>query len=92
MMDNKWPFEPHGLIMEYKLLGTINIDELAHAVVEDIQVLKDLYNIRYVKGTRLKLFVTDEYGEEIRVRRPGGGYVHYLHTHHYRPACKHYEL
>ena len=92
MIDSKWPFESHGLTMEYKLLGTINIDELAHAVWEDIQVLKELYNVRYVKGTRLKLLITDEYGEEIKVRRPGGGYVHILHTHHYRPACKDYEL
>jgi hypothetical protein len=91
-MHNKGWLEPHGLTLEYKLLGTINIDELAHALVEDIKVLKDLYNIHYVKVTRLKLSVTDEYGEEIKVRRPGGGYVHYLHTHHFRPACKNYEL
>jgi hypothetical protein len=92
MEKNKGAFEPSGLTLEYKLLGTISIDELAHAVWEDIQTLKDLYNVRYVKGPRLKLFVTDEYGEQLKVRRPGGGYVYYLHTHHYRPACKDYEL
>jgi hypothetical protein len=48
--------------------------------------------VQYVKGPRLKLFVTDEYGEMIKVRRPGGGYVYYLHTHHCRPACKDYDL
>jgi hypothetical protein len=84
--------EPGGLTIDYKLLGTISIDELAHAVWEDLQTLKDIYNIRYVRPTRLKLHVTDEYGDEIKVRRPGGGYVRYLRTHHYRPACKDYEL
>jgi hypothetical protein len=92
MANNKGPFQTHGLTMEYKLLGTISIDELAHAVCEDIQALKDLYYVRYVTGSRLKLFVSDEFGQEIKVRRPGGGYVHYLNTHHYRPACKDYDL
>ena len=92
MTNSKGPFDPHGLTMEYKLLGTISIDELAHAVYEDIKTLKEIYNVRYVTGSRLKLFVSDEFGTQIKVRRPGGGYVHYLHTHHYRPACKDYDL
>jgi hypothetical protein len=91
-MDIRKSFEPRGLTMEYERLGTISIDELAHAVWEDIQTLKTLYNVRYVKSPRLKIVVTDEYGEEIKLRRPGGGYVHYLHTCHYRPAYKDYEL
>lgn len=85
-------FEPKGLTIGYKQLGTISIDEFAHALVQDIQALKDIYNISYVKGSRLKLFVTNEYGEELRVRRPTGGYIHYMDTHHYRPACKDYDL
>lgn len=91
-MSIRGPFESHGLTMEYKLLGTISIDELAHALWDDIQILKTIYNVRYVKEPRLKIVVTDEYGEEIKVRRPAGGYVHFLHTHHYRPACKDYDL
>lgn len=92
MTANKGPFEPNGLTIIYRELGTINIDELAHAVWEDIQVLKDIYNVRYVKAPRLKIFVTDEHGDALRVRRPGGGTIHYLYTHHYRPACKDYDL
>lgn len=85
-------FEPKGLTIDYKALGTISIDELAHAIIEDIHSLKDIYNIQYVKSPRLRLYVTNEYGEEIRVRRPTGGSINYMDTHHYRPACKDYDL
>ena len=92
MANNNRPFGPAGLTIDYKILGTISVDELAHGIVEDLHTLKETYNVRFVRSPRLKLYVTDEYGEEVRVRRPGGGYVHYLNTHHYRPACKDYEL
>ena len=81
-----------GLIIDYKELGTINIDELMHAVFEDIKALKDIYNVHYVRNPRLKLLVTNEYGEEVKVRRPAGGTISYMDTHHFRPACKDYEL
>ena len=92
MSKDKGSFEPRGLTIAYKALGTISIDELAHAIVEDIQALKDIYHVSYVKGSRIKLFVTNEYGEEMKVRRPTGGTIHFMDTHHYRPACKDYEL
>lgn len=85
-------FEPDGLTIDYKALGTISIDELAHALIEDIQALKDIYNIQYVKRPRLRFLPTNEYGEEVRVRRPAGGTIRYMDTHHYRPACKDYDL
>lgn len=92
MSDEKWRPDPRALTIDYRELGTISIDELAHAVIEDIQALKDLYNVRYVKAPRLRFYVTNEYGEEIRVRRPTGGTINYMDTHHYRPACKDYDL
>lgn len=85
-------FAPTGLLIAYKQLGTISIDELKDALVEDINALKDIYNVRYLKNARLKLFITNEYGEEIKLRRPAGGTIHYMDTHHYRPACKDYDL
>lgn len=85
-------FEPEGLTISYKELGTICIEELLQAVAEDIHALKELYNVQYVKGSRLKLYVTNEYGEPVRVRRPAGGKIFYMDTHHFRPACKDYEL
>ena len=81
-----------GLTISYKELGTITIDELAHAVWEDIQTLKDLYNVRYVRPLRLKIYLTDQFGDEIKLRMPGGGNKHFMRTCHYRPACIDYEL
>ena len=92
MTTGKGSFEPHGLLISYKQLGTISIEELAHAIMEDIGALKDIYNVRYVTAPRLKIFVTNEYGEELSVRRLGGGRIYYMDTHHYRPACKDYDL
>jgi hypothetical protein len=89
---NKGSFDPKELTIDYKELGTISIDELAHAVIEDIHALKDIYNIRYVKGPRLLIYPTNEYGEPVKVERPTGGKIDFMDTHHYRPACKDYDL
>ena len=85
-------FEVGGLTISYKGLGAISIDELMHALVEDIHALKDIYNIQFVKGPRLKLYATDEYGTPVRISRPTGGKLVFMDTTHYRPACKDYEL
>lgn len=82
----------HGLTVNYAALGTINIMELAHALIEDVHALQDIYNVQFVKGSRLKIVPTNEYGEELSVLRPNGGNVTYIDTHHYRPACKDYDL
>ena len=55
-------FEPRGLTIGYKELGTISIDELLHAIAADVHALKDIYGVKYVKAPRLKLFITNEYG------------------------------
>ena len=81
-----------ALIIEYKALGTISIDELAHAIMEDIQTLKNEFNVRFVTGVRLRLPVTNEYGDPLRVIRPGGARMYRIDTHHYRPACLDYDL
>ncbi|WP_065331609.1 hypothetical protein [Tritonibacter mobilis] len=85
-------FEPKGLTIGYKELGTISIDELLHAIAADVHALKDIYGVKYVKAPRLKLFITNEYGEPVKVQRPTGGRIFYMDTHHYRPACLDYEL
>jgi hypothetical protein len=92
MSDKDKPFELGGLTISYKGLGTISIDELLHALAEDIHALKDIYNIGFVKGPRLRLYATDEYGTPVRVRRPTGGKLVFMDTVHYRPACKDYDL
>lgn len=92
MKDRRENFGPDGLVINYKELGTISIEEMIHALIEDCMALKDIYNVQFVKAARIKLFVTNEYGEIIKVRRPGGGYIQYMDTHHYRPACRDYDL
>lgn len=81
-----------GLFIAYRELGTISIDEFKQALIADINALKDIYDVRYVKDARLNFLVTNEYGEELRVRRPTGGTIRFMDTHHYRPACKDYDL
>lgn len=92
MPSRKGPFEAHGLLIAYKELGTISIDEFKQALIADMESLKEIYNVQYVTAPRLKIIVTNEYGEQIKVRRPTGGYIYHMDTHHYRPACKDYEL
>ena len=82
-----------AVYIDYSELGTISIDELAQAVFTDVQALKDIYHVSYVTGPRLRIPVTNEYGDELLVTRPGGGgYVSRIDTHHYRPSCKDYDL
>ena len=92
MSSRREPFEPHGLLINYKELGTISIDEFKQALIADMDSIKEFYNVRYVTAPRLKIIVTNEYGEQVKVRRPAGGYVYYMDTFHYRPACKDYDL
>jgi hypothetical protein len=92
MKNRRGTFDPEGLTISYKELGTISIEEQIHALVEDGKALKEIYNVQFVKAARIRFFVTNEYGEIIKVRRPGGGYIHYMETHHYRPACLDYDL
>lgn len=92
MSKKKPPFEPKGFTVEYKALGTISVEELAHAIIADLAALKEIYNIHYVSEPRLRLTPTNEYGEEVRVLRPAGGRVFRIDTHHHRPSCMDYEL
>lgn len=86
--DDKMP----GLMIEYRELGTISIEEMTHAIIQDLQALKEIYNVEYVTGARLRIPVTNQYGELKNVQRPGGGSLYRIDTHHYRPACMDYEL
>ena len=46
MSTNKGSFEPRGLVIAYKELETISIDEFRQAMLADINALKDIYNIQ----------------------------------------------
>ncbi len=92
MTKNKRPHGPPNLTISYKELGTISIDEMTHALVGDMQALKEIYNVRFIKGARLTILSTNEYGEAAKVRRPQGGSIHYMDAHHFRPSCLDYDL
>ena len=93
MSRKKFGDKFEGLMIEYRELGTVSIEEMTHAIIQDLQALKEIYNVQYVKGARLRLPVTNEYGELRVIRRPGGGgNLDRIDTHHYRPACKDYDL
>ncbi len=85
-------YKRQGLIIEYRELGTVSVEEMVHALIEDLHALRDIYNVRYTTGAHLRLPVTNEYGEHLTVRGPSGGHVFRLDTHHYQPACKDYDL
>ncbi len=92
-MGKKRDSQPQNAVfIDYKELGTISIDELAQALYTDIQALKDIYNVKYVTAPRIKLPITNEYGDQRLIRHPEGHFINRMDTHHYRPACKDYEL
>lgn len=80
------------LVIDYKSLGTISLDELQQAFWDDIQALKDIYHVQYVTAPTLRIPVTNEYGDPLQVKRPEGGTIHRMDTHHYHPACLDYKL
>lgn len=82
----------HVVQIDYRALGTIAIDELTQAVWEDIQALKEIYGVSFVTNVRLSIPVTNEYGDPRYIRHPSGHRMYRMDTHHYRPACKDYEL
>ena len=81
-----------GLTIEYKVLGTITLDELFQAIHADIYALKDIHNVQFVTAARLRLPITDDYGQPVVVRRANGSPMHQMHTYHHKPACKDYDL
>ena len=80
-----------AVLIEYRGLGTISIDELAHALIEDIQAIKEEFNVRYCENVRLRIPVTNEYGEPLVARRDCGTRVNKIDTFHYRPFCLDYD-
>ncbi len=81
----------HALLIEYKALGTICIEELCQAILEDLHALRDNHNVRFVTGVRLRIPATNEYGDPLRVRRDSGASMFRIDTHHYRPMCLDYD-
>jgi hypothetical protein len=80
------------LTIDFDKLGTISIDEFKQALFEDLEALKEIYGVKYVTAASLRLPVTNEYGDPLIVKRPQGGTISRMDTHHYHPACLDYHL
>jgi hypothetical protein len=81
------------VVVDYKKLGTIALDELTQALWEDAQMLREEFGVSFVTGVKLLVPATNEYGDPLLVKRLStGAPVKHLDTHHYRPACIDYKL
>lgn len=84
---------PPGLTVDYSKMGTMTIDEFKQALWTDLQVLKEQHAVKYINAPRLKLEITDEFGEAQPLRRRSNGKpIYRMHTRHYRPACMDYDF
>jgi len=81
------------LTVDYAKMGVMTIDEFKQALWTDLQILKDEHNAKYVSAPKLKLELTDKFGERLPLRDAHDGKpIYRLHTHHFRPACMDYDL
>ena len=86
------PYRPPYFTLDYTLMGLMTIDEFRQAILTDLHVLKETYNIKYLKGSMLKLSLTDKFGEHAPLKnRSNGKAIYRMHTHYYRPACLDYD-
>ncbi len=79
-------------IIEYESLGIISIEQFEQALWEDLKALHDFYGVRFLKGARLEIPATTQYGDPIPFRHPDGQVVTKLVTHFYHPAYLEYHL
>jgi hypothetical protein len=81
------------VVIDYKKLGTIALDELTQAIWEDVQMLREEFGVSFITGVKLVVPATNQYGDPLQVRRLStGAPVRLLDTHHYHPACLDYKL
>mgnify|MGYP006283851959 CR=1 FL=1 len=80
------------MMLEYRALGTVTLDELRQAIFTDFECLKDEHNVRYVKEAVVRFAVTDEYGQSRTVKRKDGSKLQRMETNYHRPVCKDFEL
>ena len=77
------------LTIDYNMLGLMTLDEFRQALWTDLGVLKDLYNVRYVIAPKLKISLSNEFGERSPLRRKQDGKpIYRMHTRHFRPICE----
>jgi hypothetical protein len=81
------------LVIGYKKLGTIPLDQWKQAIWDDIEALRNEFGISYVTNSKLIVAATNEFGDPVVIKRLStGAPVKHLDTHHYHPACLDYKL
>ena len=58
-----------GFTILYRRLGTISTKELLAALIADLKAIQEDYGVAYITGGHLKLYVTDDKGRDVPVRR-----------------------
>jgi len=60
--------------IDYKGLGTIAIDELKQAILEDIDALKNQFGVSFVTGVKIIVPATNEFGDPVVIKRIHDGH------------------
>ncbi len=81
----------HRLVVNYDNLGTISERELIDALIDDLEIMKEKYGVKFYKGGKLLLTPSDEYGSPLNIKRSNGSHLKRFDSTHYRPACLDYE-
>ena len=84
--------DKNRLIVDYDRLGTVSERELIHAVVDDLEYLKEEYGFKFFTGAKLLIWATNEHGDPLTIRSRTGSRMRWLNSTHYRPACLDYDL
>lgn len=93
MTRRQQSYRPPFLTVDYSLMGIMTLDELKQAIWTDLEVLKETYNVKYIKAPMLKLNLTDQFGEAAPLKSlKDGRPIYRMHTRHFRPACQDYDL
>ncbi len=91
-MTKRHPKYQPSLTVDYSLLGIVTLEELRQAILTDLAVLADIYHVKYVKGPRLRIELSNEFGDTAPLKSLGDGKpIYRMRTRYYRPACLDYD-
>lgn len=82
----------HILQINYRVLGTISLDEFRQALWADLAALDTDLRVEFLKAPILRIPITTAHGDPIPLYHLTERPMYRIDTHHYRPACKDYEL
>jgi len=79
--------------MQIRLRGEMTLAEIRQALFEELHKLEEGYAVRFSRGATLYLNPTDEFGEDVVVRKQTGEQVTKIFSRGpYRSAADEYKL